>query len=153
MMLLFSETVFLRIGPLFHRTGPRVSQDRTFSKTQRCQIKETHCIGEALEKFMARVANILQPATIGTITTSTGLEWHPAWQRTSNNTVPCVGIWTSGSTRSTARTLCCPLNTRETAKTASTVTTLECHPVVSRTTAATFVGGVAFGVMVQLAHG
>ena len=27
------ETVFLWIGPLFHRIGPRVSQDRTFSKT------------------------------------------------------------------------------------------------------------------------
>ena len=31
--VLFSETVFLWIGPLFRRIGPRVSQDRTFSKT------------------------------------------------------------------------------------------------------------------------
>ena len=31
--VLFSETVFLWIGPLFLWIGPRVSQDRTFSKT------------------------------------------------------------------------------------------------------------------------
>ena len=31
--LTLSETVFLWIGPLFRRIGPRVSQDRTFSKT------------------------------------------------------------------------------------------------------------------------
>ena len=35
--VLFSETVF-------HRIGPRVSQDRTFSKNQRSYSKETPCI-------------------------------------------------------------------------------------------------------------
>ena len=30
--VLSGETLFLRIGPLLHRTGPRVSPDRTFSK-------------------------------------------------------------------------------------------------------------------------
>ena len=40
-MLLFSETVFLRIGPLFRRLGPRVSLIRTFSKTQRTYSNET----------------------------------------------------------------------------------------------------------------
>ena len=30
---LSGETVFLRIGPLFHQVGPRVSLNRTFSKT------------------------------------------------------------------------------------------------------------------------
>ena len=33
MVLLFSETVFLRIGPLFRRIVPRFSLDRTFPKT------------------------------------------------------------------------------------------------------------------------
>ena len=31
MVRLSSETVFLRIGPLFHWVGPRISPDRTFS--------------------------------------------------------------------------------------------------------------------------
>ena len=36
--------VFQRIGPLFHREGPRVSPDGTFSKTQGSYPHETPCI-------------------------------------------------------------------------------------------------------------
>ena len=39
-LLLSSETVFHRIGPLFHRIGPRVSQRRTFSKTNAPNLKK-----------------------------------------------------------------------------------------------------------------
>ena len=39
--------MFLWIGPLFRRIGPRVSQDRTFSKNQRSHSKETPCILQA----------------------------------------------------------------------------------------------------------
>ena len=42
-MFSVSETVFLQIGPLFRRTGPRVSQDRTLFEYQRSQSKETPC--------------------------------------------------------------------------------------------------------------
>ena len=41
--VLFSETVFLQMGPLFHMIGPRVSQDRTSSKTN-APTKETPCM-------------------------------------------------------------------------------------------------------------
>ena len=42
--VLSSETVFLRIGPLFHRIEPRVSQDRTFFEHQSSYSKETPCV-------------------------------------------------------------------------------------------------------------
>ena len=42
--VLFRETLFLRMGPLFLRLGPRVSLIRTFSKTQRSYSNETPCI-------------------------------------------------------------------------------------------------------------
>ena len=38
--VLFSETVFLWIGPPFRRIGPPVSQDRTFSKTNAPILKK-----------------------------------------------------------------------------------------------------------------
>ena len=52
--VLFSETVFLWIGPLFRRIGPRVSLIRTFSKTNApipkkhpvCCCTSTDCIEE-----------------------------------------------------------------------------------------------------------
>ena len=34
------ETVSLPVGPLFHQIGPRVSLDKTFSKTQRSDSNE-----------------------------------------------------------------------------------------------------------------
>ena len=46
--VLFSETLFLRRGPLFRKLGPRVSLIRTFSKTQRTYSNETPCIWHAL---------------------------------------------------------------------------------------------------------
>ena len=39
-LLLSSETVFHRIGHLFHRIGPHVSQRRTFSKTNAPNLKK-----------------------------------------------------------------------------------------------------------------
>ena len=49
--VLFSETLFLRIGPLFRRLGPRVSLIRTFSKTQRTYSNETPCMSGRIEHF------------------------------------------------------------------------------------------------------
>ena len=44
------ETVFHRIGPLFRRIGPRVSPERTFSKTERSHADETACIQSVSRK-------------------------------------------------------------------------------------------------------
>ena len=49
--VLFSETVFLWMGPLFRRSGPRISPVTTFSKTQRSYSNETH-------RISGEVANI-----------------------------------------------------------------------------------------------
>ena len=52
--VLSGETVFLRIGPLFRRIGPRVSPDGTFSKTQRSYSNETPCMHVAFALDHAR---------------------------------------------------------------------------------------------------
>ena len=46
--VLSGETLFHRIGPVFRRIGPRVSPDRTFSRTQRSQFEETPSNWEAV---------------------------------------------------------------------------------------------------------
>ena len=47
-----TETVFLRIGPLFRRIGPRVSQDRTFSKTNAPFLKNTLYLQQTTDWFV-----------------------------------------------------------------------------------------------------
>ena len=46
---LSSETVFLRIGPLFHQMGPRVSPDRTSSKNS-APILKRHSVCKSVQR-------------------------------------------------------------------------------------------------------
>ena len=60
--VLFSETVFLWIGPPFRRIGPHVSQDRTFSKTN-APILKKHPVFFATKLLMSagRNAEAMEP--------------------------------------------------------------------------------------------